>query len=102
MDEMQKDWPQFMPLFEAQCVTSAVDLWTVYHANPQRKRDQYRETMKSIADFARLHRKEAIKHMHLGLAGRLVLPLVAYDTWWSFTLAGVIGRLSRIVRERIL
>lgn len=86
-------WPQFHELLAAQCVASAVGLWTVYMTNPREEREKYRGEISQIAAFAQLHQQEAMEYMGLGMAGRLVLRLVPYDRWWSFTLAYFIGKL---------
>lgn len=101
-DALRGDWPQFADRMAAQCVASAVGLWSVYQANPKAQRREYRQEMRDIAAFARLHRQEAMEYMKLGLAGRLILRLVPYDTWWSFTLARLIGRLYQIRHGRAL
>lgn len=101
-EELKGDWPQFTGRMAAQCVASAVGLWTIYLSNPREEQKRYREEMGTIAAFARHHREEALEYMRLGLAGRLVLRLVPYDAWWSFALARSIGRLYEMRHGRPL
>lgn len=101
-EELKVSWPQYAGLMAAQCVASAVGLWTIYLSNPLEEQKRYREKMGTIAAFARCHRGEALEYMRLGLAGRLVLRLVSYDTWWAFSLANGIGKLYKWRHGRAL
>lgn len=101
-ETLRYDWPQFADRMAAQCVASAVGLWSVYQANPKAQRQEYRQEMSDIATFARLHKDEALEYMKLGLAGRLILRLVPYDTWWAFTLAHLISTLYQHKHGRAL
>lgn len=101
-EALRHDWPQFADRMAAQCVASAVGLWSVYQENPKDQRREYRQEMSDIAAFAKLHRREALEYMRLGLAGRLILRLVPYDAWWSFSLARLIGALYRHKHGRAL
>lgn len=101
-EALHRDWPQFSDRLAAQCVFSAIGLWSVYQANPKAQRQEYRQKMKEIAAFARIHSQEALEYTRLGLAGRLILRLVPYDTWWSFSLSHLIGTLYRRKNGRAL
>ena len=90
---LSKNWPQFIDRMMAPCAISAVGIWTTYLANSREERQQYRKQMENIAAFIRLYQTAALKDMHLGIAGRLVLHLAAHDTWWSFALSWLIGKL---------
>lgn len=101
-EELKEDWPQYADLMAGQCVVSAVGLWTAYLSDSRKERRKYRGEMKTIAAFARCHREEALEYMHLGLAGRLILRLVPYDTWWAFVLANGLGKLYKWKHGRTL
>lgn len=99
---LREDWPQFAGLMEAQCVISAIGIWTSYLSNPREEREKYAAEIRRIADFSARHYRDALNYVNLGLAGRIVLRLVPYDTWWSFTLANFIGKLYQRKHNRTL
>jgi len=101
-DEMAADWPQFRPLLEAQCLASAAHIWSGYYSSPKAMRAEYREQLRDIAAFARPRLRDALAHTGLGLAGRLVLRLTPYATWWAFAAAGFIGWLYKCKNGRVL
>lgn len=101
-EALSEGWPQYAGLMAAQCVASAVGLWTIYLSNPREKRRKYWEKMNFAAAFAKLHNREALEYMNLGLAGRLVLRLIPYATWWSFILAHLVGKLYQWKHGRAL
>lgn len=101
-ETLREDWPQYAKLMATQCVASAVGLWTVYHSNPQEEQRKYQEKMNSIAAFAKSYNRDALEYMNLGLAGRLVLRLIPYATWWSFILAHLVGKLYQWKHKRAL
>ena len=102
MDEMYGQWPQFHHLLEAQCVASSVMIWCGYYANSKVEREQYQTELKEIADFAGSHYRSALLHMKLGMAGRIVLRLLPYPTWWAFRLSFVISLLYKYRHGRSL
>ena len=55
--------------------------------NPKEERKQYEQELDDIAVFSALHYKEALAHMKLGRAGRIILYLLPYKKWWAFALA---------------
>ena len=67
-DTMKDEWPQFRQLLEAQCVASAVGIWTSYYANPKEERRKYQEELKEVAAFGKAHYRDAFQYMNLGLA----------------------------------
>lgn len=101
-EALRGDWPQYAGRMAAQCVASAVGLWTIYLSNPRQEREKYRPQMAEIAAFARLHAREASECMRLGLAGRLVLRLIPYDAWWAFALAYLVGGSYKLRHGRAL
>lgn len=90
---LREGWPQFAGLMEAQLAAAAVGIWAVYRSNPKEERQKYAAEVQRAAAFATAHRQEVMRYTSLGLAGRCVLRLLPYDTWWSFTLAHWVGRL---------
>lgn len=101
-DEIAMDWPQFEYLLEAQCVASAVNVWTVYLRNSEDERKRLKEVIDEIALFAGEHYKKSLQYMKLGLAGRLVVRLTPYAKWWAFALAGFISWLYKLKHGRNL
>lgn len=86
-DALSADWPQFDQLMATQCVASAVGIWAGYLSNPKEERKQYEQELDDIAVFSALHYKEALAHMKLGRAGRIILYLLPYKKWWAFATA---------------
>ena len=101
-DTMKDEWPQFRQLLEAQCVASAVGIWTGYYSNPKEERRKYQEELKEVAAFGKAHYRDALQYMNLGLAGRMVLHLIPYATWWAFGLAGLVGWGYKVKHGRAL
>jgi hypothetical protein len=101
-DTMKDEWPQFRQLLEAQCVVSAVGIWTSYYANPKEERRKYQEELKEVAAFGKAHYRDALQYMNLGLAGRMVLYLIPHATWWAFRLAGLVGWGYKVKHGRAL
>lgn len=101
-EELKEAWPQFADLMVAQCRASAISLWTVYYADSKDERKRYREKLRAVSTFIRSHPIKAEEGLELGMAGRLVLRLVPYDTEWSFLLAHFIGKLYQHKHGQIL
>lgn len=88
--EMRDVWPQYRELMEAQCIAAAVSAWGVYLFNPPETRRAYRGQIEEMAAFSRAHPAAAgAAARSLGRAGRAVLPLTRYPSWWAFALAGI-------------
>lgn len=92
-DEMREAWPQLEPLLLNQCAMSAIGIWCSFHEAPKIVRQKMRPTLQKISEFCGGVAKQAQENLGLGLAGRLVLKLIRYPTWWSFQLAALISRL---------
>lgn len=101
-DEMRYSLPQFSDLLTAQCVVSAVSIWSSYYHNPRHVRRQFREQLREIASFCREHVREALQNMKLGPSGRAILRLTPYVSWWAFSLAAFFSRLYSIKHGRAL
>lgn len=101
-EELSDSWPQFSGLLAGQCIASAIGLWTVFISNPRQEREKYRDKMREIASFARLHKEDALSCSGLGKAGQLIVPFVSHNTWWAYAMAGMIGRLYQLKRGRML
>ena len=101
-EDMAPTWPQLAGLLETRCIASAVHLWSVYVFNPKEEQIKYIPLLKTIASNAKPCLKITLEKASLGLAGRMVLHLVPYATWWSFYLAGFIGWLYKLKHGRIL
>ena len=101
-DEMINEWPQFEHLLIAQCVASAVCIWSGYLHNPRLERSIYRQHLDGVSNFCEQHYKEALRYMKLGFAGKLVMRLTPYAKWWAFALAGFVGWLYKLKHGRNL
>lgn len=93
MEALAPVWPQYKDRMAAQCVAAALGLWMTFGAVPRRERAQYQGELEKITHFVGQHRQTVLEHREVGLAGRLILRLIPYGTWWSFKLARVIGWL---------
>lgn len=93
LDEMCSQWPQFLQLLEAQCVASAVGLWCGYFRNSREARRLAFPMLREVSAFCAPRVKRVAEAAGAGLAGRLVLKLIPYPTWWSFALAGLVSWL---------
>lgn len=102
MESLWHEWPQFRTLLEAQCVSSAVGIWCSYYANPKERRRQTAPQLREIAEFAAAHGDMLQCRKGLGLAGRIVVRLIPYDTWWSFALARCVGWVYKVKHGRYL
>ncbi len=101
-DEMINEWPQFEHLLTAQCVASAVCIWTSCLYNAELKIRYYQVQLEEIADFCSKHYKAALKYMNLGMAGRLVVCLTPYAKRWAFALAALVSWLYKLKHGRNL
>ena len=101
-EEMIKEWPQFQRLLEAQCLAATVNIWCGYYFSPKAMRIQRKKELQEISRFVRPRLRETLNETNLGVAGRIVLRLVPYPTWWSFAIAGVVGWLYKLKNGRVL
>ncbi len=101
-DEMIVDWPQFENLLLAQCVASAVCIWSGFLYNLKSERKLYRRRLDEVACFCKQHCEAALKYMKLGLAGNLVVRLTPHNKWWAFALAALVGWLYKLKHGRNL
>lgn len=91
-EELREDWPQFSGLMEAQCVASAVGIWSSYYANQREERKKAAGQLRVIAEFACEHTNKNVRYTGLGMAGRIVVRLIPYDSYWAFGLAYLVGK----------
>lgn len=101
-EALKDNWPQFESLMLAQCESSAAGLWTAYYLNPKNERKKYRKKMKDVSAFVQSHKGKTLEGANQGLAGRIVRKLVLYDTWWSFSLAYIVGKIYQHKHGRLL
>lgn len=101
-EELREAWPQFSGLMEAQCVASAVGIWCSYYANKKEERKKAAEQLREIAEFAREHADRNAQYMGLGMAGRIVVRLIPYDSCWAFGLALCIGKAYQYKHGKML
>ena len=101
-DEMIDGWPEFKQLLETQCLATTVNIWSGYGFSPLDMRKQYAQHLNEISSFAKPRVKSYRHKTNLGLAGRLILTLVPYKTWWAFAVSGMIGWMYKIKNGRVL
>lgn len=101
-EELSPEWPQLEPALAGRSAAAAIGIWGVYSGETKEKQKELLPEVKKIAAFCREHRQEALNHVKLGLAGRIVLKMTAYPTWWAFWVGGVVSRLYQGRHKRPL
>ena len=101
-EDMVDRWPQWTDLLEGRCVTAAIGVWCGYYCNPRHERKAYLPQLEEMARYARDKAWTVQGDASRGLAGRMVIRLLPYATWWSFGLAWGIVRLYRLRHGRSL
>lgn len=101
-DDMRERWPQFSDCLEGQCVAAAINIWCAFLQNDKETRRLYLPQLKKIAGFSKEHYRDAPKNLGLGLAGKIIVRLTPYTTWWSFLLASLCGQLYKLKHGRAL
>lgn len=101
-EDMKERWPELEELLLAQCAASAIGIWCGYYKNPRQAREKSKSQLCEIAKFSAPHVKRAGESIGVGLAGRLVLALVPYATWWSFFMAWCVSKLYELKHGRPL
>lgn len=95
-------WPQLEPFLAGRCALMAVGIWGSYYSAATAERKGMQEELQRISAFCRAHISDARRFAQSGHAGRLVLRLTAYPTWWAFFLARGISWIYRIRHKRPL
>ena len=62
-------------------------------ARPREARRAALPILREVSAFCAPHMERAAEAAEVGLAGRLVLKLIPYPTWWSFAFAGLVSWL---------
>ena len=101
-EDMHERYPQFCALLERACVAESVRIWACYWYNPSAERKRYHTQLNEIASFAQPRWKQTLKTTNMGILGRMVLCLLPYATWWSFGLAGLVGRVYKLRHGKLL
>lgn len=101
-EDMMSCWPEWEGMLEGRCITAAIGVWCGYYCNPKEERQKYLPQLKKMAEDAKKKMWTVQKDTSRGLAGRMVIRLLPYATWWSFGLAWGIGRLYRLRHDRSL
>lgn len=98
-EDMAPRYPELERLLQERCMAAAVGIWCCWYRNPRQVRRQYPRQLRQIAAEAK---GQCLKHTGCGLAGRMVMRLLPYDTWWAFALAGLIGQAYELKHGRTL
>lgn len=100
-DGMIKDWPQFEKLLVDRCINMAVNVWQDYCSAPKQERVNAKEKLREVSRFLRPYIKSGISPENLGQAGHMIVKLIPYPYFWSYDLAWMIQRLSKIKKSSI-
>jgi glycosyltransferase involved in cell wall biosynthesis len=101
-EDMVRRFPEFEALLEERCIAAAAGIWCGWCRNAPAVRRQYAPQLKEITTYARSRLQKVLRCTGSGLAGRLVMRLLPYDSWWAFALAGLIGHLYQRKHGRML
>lgn len=91
--EMRVNWPGMEELLLTQCAVSAIGLWCGYGRAPLKVRRTVLPALRDVSAFCTPYIKQIEEITGLGWAGKLVLKLIPYPTWWSFAAAGLVSWL---------
>ncbi len=92
-ETLREAYPQFETLLLDQRMASAIGVWTSYYRSPREVRREALPRVREIASFCARRVETYQTRKRYGLAGRLVIKLLPYPTWWAFFLAKVISDL---------
>lgn len=95
-------WPQLAPLLAEKCGLMAAGIWGVYYSAEKSVRKKMAGKMEIISAFCREHIQNTVLHSGTGRAGKLVLQLTPFPTWWAFALAWAVNWLYQIKYKRPL
>ena len=101
-EDMVRRFPEFEELLEERCMTAAVGIWCGWCRNAPSMRRQYAPQLKEIAAYAKPRIQTVLRRTSSGLAGRMVMRLLPYDTWWAYMLSSLIGHLYQCKHGRML
>lgn len=101
-EKLGSEWPQLRTVLAGRSVAAAIGIWGAYNGEEKERRKELLPEIKKIAAFCREHRQDAVNHVKLGLAGRIVLRMTAYPTWWAFFGARAVSCLYRGRHKRAL
>lgn len=90
------EYPQLVPQMELQCAQGCHGVWSEYSMTPRAAREKLRPELREMAEFSKECKKRVLARGDLGLAGRILTRLTAYDAWWAFVLAGLVNWLYKI------
>ncbi len=86
-------FPNLVSVSAAQCLIAAATIWSAYYTVSSSERKEYQLQMNEIAVFSKECSKSYFREMKISRAIKLIVSLLPYPTWWSYTLARLIGCL---------
>ena len=92
-EELREGWPELEDLLLTQCVTSAIGVWCGCGRDSRSEQRSAALRLREISAFCAPHAKWVGELTGIGLAGKIILRLIPYPTWWSFALAGLVSWL---------
>lgn len=96
--ELRENWPEMEELLLTQCVVAAIEVWCGYSREMRQTRREALPRLKEVSALCAPHVKRAGELLEVGMAGRIVMKLIPYPTWWSFALSGLVSRLYKLRR----
>ncbi len=100
--ELAPKWPQLKPVLAGRSAASAIGIWAAYLGAAKNKQKEILPEIERIAAFCSSHIQDALTHVELGLAGRIVLKVTPFPKWWAFFIAAVAGWFYRQRYKRAL
>jgi len=87
------NYPEYKKKMADVCIKRAISVWSIYCESPRDQQEKYYEQLREISAFVNVHRCNPGEKLELGMIGRMIVRLMLYTDWWSFLLAGLLGRV---------
>lgn len=101
-EELSPKWPQLESVLAGRSAAAAIGVWAAYWGATKEKQRDFFPEIARIAVFCRIHRRDALEHIELGLTGRIVLLVTPYPKWWAFGIARMAGWCYQVKHKRAL
>ena len=101
-DELMGLYPDHYKLIDIDQMRVAVSIKANYYQYGFYKNKKYCDRLNRLSHYYRVHpiSKELI--INEGIAGKIIMKLVVFDTGWSYTVAGLIGWLYNFKNGMLL
>lgn len=101
-EELEKDWPEYTPQLEEQCMMGCRNIWSSYYKAEKAERKALKKGLEESAAFAKAHWRVPLERGELGITGRIITRLTPHPRWWAFALAGLASSLYELKHGRPL